>query len=92
MSLTTTDRVDAALTRDGWTILAIHHFESWDPVDQRSEELHKKLLTYERFIQSPRYLLAFSERPVAIELNCVEPPPEQIRKLCRRWGIRILAP
>lgn len=92
MSLTRTDRVDAALTRDGWTILAINHFESWEPIDQRGEELHKKLLTYERFIQSPRYLLAFAERSVAIELNCVEMPPPQIQTLCRRWGIRILAP
>lgn len=92
MGIQDTDRVDAATTRDGWTILTIHHYESWEPVAQCEVQLRQKLQTYERFINSARYLMRFSETPVRIELSCTEAPPATIRKICSRWSVTILEP
>lgn len=92
MSLQDTERVDAATTRDGWTVLTIHHFDDWQPLAEREDQLRKKLHTYERFINSSRYLIRFSERPVRIELSCIDAPPDEIRAICRRWSVRILEP
>lgn len=92
MGIQDTDRVDAATTRDGWTILTIHHYESWTPVSLRETQLRQKLQTYERFLNSARYLMRFSESPVRIELSCTEAPPEAIRQICKRWSVTILEP
>lgn len=92
MSLDHPKRVDAATTRDGWTVLTIHHFEDWAPVEIRHEQLQEKLRTYEGFITTPRYLLRLSERPVRIELSTSSKVPDRIRALCRNWAVKILEP
>lgn len=92
MSLDHPKRVDAATTRDGWTILTIHHFEDWTPLPLRVEQLREKLGTYERFITTPQYLMRFSERPVRIELSTASEVPETIRRICQSWSVTILEP
>lgn len=92
MALSNTEIIDAATCLDGWTVLRIHQFEEWAPVDERLEELHRKMQTYEAFLLSQRYEMRYADYPVRIELVTNEAAPEEIRGLCARWGIELLEP
>lgn len=92
MALERTDIIDAATCLDGWTVLRIHQFEDWEPVDRRIEELHLKMQTYEAFLLSQRYEMRYADYPVRIELITNNPAPHEVRGLCARWGIHLLEP
>ena len=91
MSVSNVDVVDAATLRDGYAVLSIFHFESWEPLGERIEQLRQKLATYEVFIGQPRFLMHFYAAPIRFELVSMEDPPEQVLEICRDYGVTVVA-
>lgn len=92
MSLNNPDRIDALVFRDGFARILIHHFDTWDPPQDRAFALTTQLATIEDHLRQPAIRARLHNMPLAIELHCTESPPDRIRKLCHTEGILLLAP
>ena len=69
MSISRTGTIDAVTIRDGWVVLTIHQFEEWGDVESAVEEFRQKLLTYELFVESPRFQIPFHTLPARVVLE-----------------------
>ncbi len=91
MSVERSSAVDAAHVRDGWVVLTIYQFESWEPVDDRVEELRQKLDTYEEFVGDPRFQMHFHRLPARVELVSSDEPPAVVLETCASRGVVVNA-
>lgn len=89
MSLERITTIDAAGVRDGVVVLSIYHFDDWDPVDERVEQLRAKLDAYAVFVRSARFRQTFDTLPAVVELVSRDPVPEDAADLCASFGVHL---
>ena len=92
MGLQHTNIVDSTAMRDGWAVLTIHHFDTWEPAEEKLQWLHKKFQHYLKHLQQPAWLNRFADAPTRIELVGSEPATEDIAQLCRILDIHLITP
>lgn len=89
MSLADARRVDAVGVRDGWVVVAIHHFGPWEPVHEQVDALLWKVASAQAHVASAAFQAKYHRLPVRLELRATEPAPNEIAQLCARFGVRI---
>jgi len=91
VSVSHPDVIDAVTLRDGWAVLSIYHFDDWAPVEERVEQLRRKVICYLDHVASVRFQSAFWNRPVRIELVSADEPPAEVLAICRENDIVVEA-
>ena len=92
MSLNHPERIDALVFRDGYARILIHHFDTWEPVEERTFALSTQLATVADHLRKPAVRARLHNMPLAVELHCTESAPEEIRALCHSQGVLLLGP
>lgn len=92
MGLQHPDAIDAFSSREGWAVLTIHHFDVWDPAEEKLTWIQKKHRTYIKFLDHPAWLQRYGDTPPKIELISNERAPSEVIELCKRLGIFLKHP
>lgn len=90
MSVTNTERVDAAGVRDAWFVVTIHAFEDWADVADAAETFRAKLETAFDHLRSSRTLARACMLPAQVELVSRDPVPLDVRAICRDYGVIVV--
>ncbi len=89
MSLSDPARIDAVGVRDGWAVIAMHHFGEWQPLHERVEALTWKISAAQAHVATPGFQAKYHRLPVRLELRASEDPPPEVVALCARFGVWI---
>ncbi|TVQ96527.1 MAG: hypothetical protein EA398_15890 [Deltaproteobacteria bacterium] len=92
MSLHHPHRIDGLHFRDGTAVALITHFEPWSELDDPAQALREKLATLDGHLRTVRVRIRLHLVPVELVLECAEPAPDAVRRLCRDRGIALREP